>query len=146
MQEVFSNNLNVYLDLFTNIEYVDSSEDYDKYCQINKDNEKRKALSSFLVNLTKNKNIENEKLVEITCNLMKNVLVLIKEENKTNIVDEIVENVALLYDTALLSSYNVEIDGVQFKNVLKKLSENKPTAYPSLKRKSIFKFMDLAEL
>jgi len=93
MKIIFENSLNTFLELFKTIEYVESEEDYDRFCKINKDNEKRKALSMFFVNLCTNQIISKEKIVQITCDLMKQVVNLIKENNKKNEVDEIIENI-----------------------------------------------------
>ena len=42
MRSVFENSFSTFLGLFNSIEYVVPEEDYDKFCKINKDNEKRK--------------------------------------------------------------------------------------------------------
>ena len=39
------------MSLFETIEYCDPKKNYDKFCDINKANEKRKAMSLFIVNL-----------------------------------------------------------------------------------------------
>jgi hypothetical protein len=49
MKEVFDDTINQYISLFDNIEYVEADEDYDKFCEINKNNEIRKSYSLFLV-------------------------------------------------------------------------------------------------
>jgi hypothetical protein len=54
MKEIFEENFNNFMDLFEVIEYVEPSVDYNKFCKINKDNEKRKSLAAFFVNLMNN--------------------------------------------------------------------------------------------
>ena len=49
--EQYLQNLNKFTELFNNIEYVDSNVNYDRFCEINKINEKRKSLASFYINL-----------------------------------------------------------------------------------------------
>jgi hypothetical protein len=39
MKTIFENSLDTFLELFKTIEYVESEEDYDRFCKINKDNE-----------------------------------------------------------------------------------------------------------
>ena len=46
--------INEYIDSIQNINYVDPKVDYDKYCEYNKENDKRKAMSAYIVNLSKN--------------------------------------------------------------------------------------------
>jgi hypothetical protein len=62
------------MQLFNCIEYVDSEKDYDKFCKINKDNERRKALSLFFVNLTSNGIISENKLKEMAGGLMQKLV------------------------------------------------------------------------
>ena len=136
------------MELFNCIEYVDSEKDYDKFCKINKDNERRKALSLFFVNLTINKIISEDKLKEMASSLLNKLLSFIMEENRKNEVDEITENIALLYsyNKKLYDTCEEKFDGVSFGEMIEKLAHCKAKTYPSLSNKSIFKFMDLVEM
>ena len=90
----------------------------------------------------------------------------IKEEKKNNEVDEIIENIKILYDGKLfaplmnsnLHQYKNEgenncnkkisvllIDETPFLDIIKQLSDIKLKCYPSLSKKSVFKFMDILE-
>jgi predicted transcriptional regulator len=152
MKEVFTICFDSFLELFKNIEYVDSAKDYDKFCKINKDNEKRKALSSFFVNLMKNQIISPDKLKILLCNLMRQLMDFIKENDKKNIVDELTENIALLYSKQLFDDNNPEnnakylINGDTVINTITKLANSKAKMYSSLSNKSIFKFMDIIDM
>ena len=77
MNTIVEENFNKFLELFKNIEYVDSTKDYTKFCKINKDNEMRKALGAFFVNLTHNNIISYEKLFGLTYYLLEQLLILI---------------------------------------------------------------------
>ena len=148
MKVVFENSLNQFVQLFNNIEYVESTVDYDKFCRINKDNEKRKALSSFFINLMLNGVISKEQIIEITRNLMEQIYRFIVQENKKNEVDELTENISLLYRKELYSLVNNYelIDGMTIPETIHKLAHCKVKDYKSLTNKSIFKFMDLVEM
>ncbi len=148
MKTVFEINFNKFIDLFGNIEYIDPNIDYDKFCKINKDNEKRKALSSFFINLMKNNIIERVKIVQLVEKLTIQLFNYINEDNKKNEVDEITENIAILYSTELFEEinedeYNINIDGMNITSFIHKLANSKVKDYKSLTNKSIFKFMDL---
>jgi hypothetical protein len=145
MNTIFEENLNKFLELFQHIEYIDSSKDYDKFCKINKDNEKRKALSAFIVNLTHNNIISSEKLFELTFDLLGQILVLIDTPDKKNEVDEIVENIAILYSPSLFRTCTLQIDGKNILTIINTLSESKIKSHLSLTNKTIFKFMDLKD-
>jgi len=143
---VFEKSFNTFLELFQNIEHVNPEEDYNKFIKINSENEKRKSLSSFFVNLMLNGIVTKEKIIEITCDLMSEVLKLIKEENKKSVVDEMTENIFLLYNKDLFDVENVKIDDELFTDIINRLSLCKVKTYPSLSNKSIFKYMDLNEM
>jgi hypothetical protein len=150
MKVIFENSLDTFLELFKTIEYVESEQDYDRFCKINKDNEKRKALSLFFVNLCSNKIISEEKIVVIACDLMKQVVNLIKENNKKNEVDEITENIAILYNKTIFENCSPDVDqkieNELFIDIIHRLSLCKVKTYPSLSNKSIFKYMDMIDM
>ena len=148
MRNIFNENLSSFMELFNCIEYVDSEKDYDRFCKINKDNERRRALSLFFVNLTTNKIISEDKLKEMACGLLNKLLSFIMEENRKNEVDEITENIALLYsyNKQLYDTCEDKFDGMLFGEMIEKLAHCKAKTYPSLSNKAIFKFMDLVEM
>ena len=51
IKDQYLQNLKRFTELFNNIEYVDSNVNYDRFCEINKINEKRKSLAAFYINL-----------------------------------------------------------------------------------------------
>jgi hypothetical protein len=149
MKEVFTNCFDSFMELFNNIEYVDADKDYDKFCKINKDNERRKALSAFFVNLMKNGIITTNEIKNLLCNLMRQLVQFIDEDNKKNIVDELTENIALLYSKSLFSEEVEEkylINDAPIIDAITKLANSKVKMHPSLSNKSIFKFMDMIEM
>ena len=147
MKAVFENSLNHFTQLFDSIEYVDSIVDYDRFCKINKDNEKRKALSAFFTNLMDNNVISKERIVEITRNLLLQMYTFISTDNKKNEVDELSENVALLYRADLYATTTHEpIDGMNITQLIDKFARSKTKDYKSLTNKTLFKFMDLVNL
>jgi len=146
MREIFDENLNSFLELFKNIEHADSDKDYDNFCRVNLDNERRKSLAAFIVNLVSNSVLPEDKVVEISFDLMKQVLVLMKEENKRNEVDEMIENIAILYSKKLFTNCRVKVGDVGFTENIELLARCKVKMYPSLSSKSIFKCMDIVDM
>ena len=145
MNTIFESNLSKFLELFQKIEYVDSSKDYNRFCEINKDNEKRKALSAFFVNLTHTGIISQDKLFELTGDLLNQLIILIEQTDKKNEVDEISENIGILYNKKLFNKCTVQIQEMTILQIITKLSKSKVKTFPSLTNKSIFKFMDILE-
>ena len=147
MKVVFENSLSQFTQLFDTIEYVDSTVDYDRFCKINKDNERRKALSAFFINLMDNNIIPKDRIVEITRNLLFQMYTFIAIDNKKNEVDELTENIALLYRVDLYATTNYEpIDGMNISQVIDKIARSKTKDYKSLTNKALFRFMDLVNL
>ena len=126
------------LELFRTIEHVDSEKDYDLFCKITKNNDKRKALCFFFVNLAINGVLEPEQIFDIITSLMEMLTVFISLPNKKNEVDEIAENIDILYNKELF-----ELE--EFIQQIKEISEYKIKDYPSLTKKTQFKFMDLID-
>lgn len=147
MKTVFEVSLNKFTELFESVEFIESIVDYDKFCRINKDNEKRKALSAFFMNLMNNNIITKEKIVDITRNLLCQLYSLIYIDNKKNEVDELTENIALLYKKDLYNIVKYEqIEGMTIPQLIDKLAHCKSKDYKSFTNKAIFKFMDLIEM
>ena len=151
MKEPFESSLNKFLELFDNIEYVDSSVDYDKFCKINKDNEKRKALSAFFINLMNNGVIKQTTIIQITRKLLNNIYSFISLEDKKNEVDEMGENIAILYKKEMYTDDDgdmdyEQIDGLTITEVIEKIANSSVKEYASLTKKTIFKFMDLVDM
>ena len=148
MEDIFQDNFKNFMNLFDTIEYVEPNVDYNKFCKINKDNEKRKSLASFFVNLMNNDIISSDKIITIIRNLMSKIYLYINQDNKKNEVDELTENIAILYKKELFSG-DVEyelIDDMTIPEIIENFAHSKSKNYLSLSNKSIFKFMDLIDM
>ena len=150
MRSVFEDSFNTFIGLFATIEYINPEEDYDKFCKINKDNEKRKALSVFFVNLMINGIIEKNKIVQLLKTLLIQASEFIIIPDKKNEVDELIENVALLYKKDLFDceskDENLLVDGLTITGFITKLANSKVQKDKSLSNKTVFKCMDLIGL
>jgi len=150
MKEVFKESLSQFTELFNVIEYVDPLVDYDRFCKINKDNEKRKALGVFFINLSLNGIIPNLTIINITRNLLFQIYSFISQENKKNEVDELTENIALIYKKEFYAdddSVEYElINGFTIFEIIKQIAHSKVKDHKSLTNKSIFKFMDMIDM
>jgi len=148
MEDIFQKNFDNFMSLFDNIEYVEPNVDYNKFCKINKDNEKRKALASFFINLMNNNIISKVQIINIIRNLTNKIYTYINQDNKKNEVDELTENVAILYKKELFNEnvgYDL-IDNMTISEIIEKIAHSKSKNYLSLSNKSIFKFMDLIDM
>ena len=144
----YEENFKQFTELFNNIEYVDSKENYERFCEINKINEKRKSLAAFYLNLMNCGVISKHEILEITRNLLSKVYEFIPIENKKNEVEELTETVAILYRKDLYDEepdYEL-IDGLTISQVIHKIANSKVKDYKSLSNKALFKFMDLIDM
>jgi hypothetical protein len=150
MRDVFKQNFNKFIDLFNNIEYVDPTINYDKFCEINKINERRKSLSTFYMNLMNNNIISKTQIMIITRNLLSQVNTFILLEDKKNQVDELTETISILYKKELYDDDDGDeydlINGYTISEIIEKIANSKVKDYKSLTNKSLFKFMDLIDM
>lgn len=150
MRPAFESSLDTFAQLFDVIEYVDPVVDYDKFCKINKTNEKRKALGVFFINLSINGIIPSSKIVNIKRNLLSQIYTFISQENKKNEVDELTENVCLFHTKECrkldeTTPYEL-IDGFTMSEIISKMAKSKVKDHKSITNKTIFKFMDMLEM
>ncbi len=145
LQSLFYDKYENIFEQFNTVQYVDPDKDYDMFCDINKQNEKRRAVTAFYKNLAINGLIAKDGITSILIQLLKLVLTLIDMPNKKNEVDELTENIAILFDIDVIDeSYIVNEDTIL--GTIAKLAKSKTTDYKSLSNKAIFKFMDLVDM
>ena len=96
--DTFYPNFLKYRELFDNIVTPINQDDYDEFCKMNVLNEKRRSVSLFMVNLTKNNMIKSIELYEIITNLINKLNEMIMMPDKVIITQELVDNIIILYD------------------------------------------------
>tara|TARA_Y100001968_G_scaffold329366_1_gene378553 strand:- start:694 stop:1599 length:906 start_codon:yes stop_codon:yes gene_type:complete len=143
--EISNKNFDIYLNVFDNIRVVNAEDDYNLYCDCNKDNENRKSLSLFYVNLMKENVFDIDKIFKIILILIKKVETYIEEENKKNTVEEVVNNL-LVFISNTFEEIKTHDDFNIIENHILKISNGKKSDYKSLTSKIKFKYMDLLEL
>ena len=112
------------------------------FCKINKENESRRALSMFIVNMVKLDVLSEDYLIDI----IKQVIVLIKTKiavaDSKEQVNELSENIY----TLVTESYAYIKDNDDFDNIMdhiKFIKGQKSKDHLSLSSKSVFKYMDM---
>lgn len=152
LKPMFESNFNSYLDIFKVIECGDPEKDYSRFCDINKMNEKRKAISMFFVNLIATNIVSKDSIVRLLIDLILMVTKYIGEPDKKSEVDELTENIALLYNKVVIDYINGEenddflIDDNTISETIVDLAKSKSKDYKSLSNKAIFKYMDLVDM
>jgi hypothetical protein len=135
---------------YQNIQYCDPEKDYDLFCDMNKANEKRKAITTFFVNLALNGIVPKDSIVMLLRNLLGMVSEFVNIPEKKNEVDELTENVAILYNKDILDGVpntgEYQINGKTIVETITSFAKCKAKDFVSLSNKAIFKFMDLVEM
>ena len=146
LRSCFNDTFNSYKDIFSSFRSnSDTSKDYNLYCQINKENDKRRALSKFFVNLAINKIINEEEILSFIELFLQKIAELTKDENNTELVNEIVENIYILYQKDFIKnvSNKEHLEKIYIKINFYTQCETKNLK--SLSSKTKFKFMDMLE-
>ena len=160
LKNIFNKNYDTIMEQYNNIKYVDSNKDYDGFCEMNKQNEKRKAITAFYVNLAINGFIKKKGVIKILTNILTSIMNMINVTDKKNEVDELTEIVGVLFNKELLDDsyedFNPKGDEPivdefyvlkrSIINTISSLAKKKVKDYPSLSNKAIFKYMDLIEM
>jgi|LauGreDrversion4_2_1035121.scaffolds.fasta_scaffold00331_5 hypothetical protein len=96
MLAIIENNISEFMKLFENMEFVTPEQDYDKFCEINMLNEKRRSMSLFLCNLYKNNVITLDNIVLNINNIQQRIIDVMNDENCKMEVEELSENLFIL--------------------------------------------------
>ena len=144
MKNVCMSNFNSFNTLFETFDYCEASEDYDKFCDIMKNNEKRKALSKFMMICVEYEIIESENMEKIMLDFLKKINKYIDDKDKENAVDEIAANLVIMIQSSLVSFRAMNSSDKIFKDI-EILSNYNVKNYPGLSNKTVFKFLDMVE-
>lgn len=148
-KKIFEDNFKEFMNLFDSIEFVDPKKNYDKFCEYTKTNDKRRAMSLFVVNLMINRIIDEGEIIEIISQLQALILSYLRKSEKSNEVEELTENLFIIVTKSksylnngeTKDAWEVIIKNIEFITMLKpKMKE-----YPSITNKTIFKHMDIFE-
>jgi hypothetical protein len=147
--EKFSNIMEHYND----IKYVDYEKDYDGFCEMNKKNETRRAITTFYLNLALNGFIKKEHIVKILRDILNTIMGMINIVDKKNDVDELTEVVGILFNKDMIDEVEDDAEPEDYYvmeqsilDTVSSLAQKKAKDFPSLSNKAIFKYMDLVEM
>lgn len=120
---------------------VESTDDYDAFCEYNKRNDKRKAWATFFAEASKQKVVvapsQIQQMIQELLELVHQNLV---KENKTHEVEEWTENISVL----VLNS-GLQQDPI-IQGSMRDLTQKKTKDFPSWSSRALFKYMDLVKL
>ena len=144
-KEMASTIIPVYNDSLQNIRYIDPNEDYDGFCAVNKENEKRKANWSFIIHLMKQDILEIDHLVKVFDKMCEIIDAQMDDEKMSSITDEITANIFVLISSAMDNMMQLDV----WANIYERIqaySKYKHKDHPGLSSRTIFKYMDIVDL
>ena len=150
MRVIFDKNVDEMNEIFKNIEYCDPSVDYDKFCDNNKKNEKRRSMSLFYVHLMNLGIITTSKMLCIVKEIQDTIISLLDEKGKQSIVEELSEIVFIMVKNSINNKKSIYetiptlwdpiIDNITV------LATMKIKTKPSISSKTIFKHLDIIDM
>jgi hypothetical protein len=145
IKSVLDDTISKFLTCFDNIQSINPDEDYEKFCLLKAEGEKRKALSLFLVNLFKSGLFELTDLEEILVKLIDELYINYKKDECKATCEDIADNMHVLIEPVVSelkdgNSHNLIINKITNVKDLGK-SEN-----PSFSNKTKFRLMDILDL
>ncbi len=145
MTNIIMTNITEFMKLFENMEFVLPDENYDKFCEMNITNDKRRSMSLFLTNLYKNNVITLDFVYQNINNIQNIIMINTINPEKSAEIEELSEN---LYTLLTNIPYLVLIKHNDWNQLYKNLLEIKnidSKIHIGISRKSKFKHMDIID-
>ena len=144
IKTLFNTSFTSFIEVFNNIRYISPEENYDDFCTINKENEKRQSLSLFFTNLMKNEIISVSDMISIIQKLQTQISTLSDIPDKENEISELTENLFII----IMNSYTLlekEKEWKFIEHIITEISELTVRDKVSINNKTIFKHLDMVE-
>jgi hypothetical protein len=133
---------------YNDIKPVDPNEDYDAYCVFIKENDARKAMTTFMCNLTKYDVLEQDVLLAITDYIIELLPRVAETDNSMSVVEEYSDNLYIMITTAYELYKNTDEFNETTISKLEEISKLRKTnkeKYKSMSSRASFKMMDLLD-
>lgn len=144
-EERLRNELVSYIEKYASIKVINANENYEEFCEANKEHEKRKALTEFFVHLMMMDVIGVDEMVNIHKKLCELTLSHVFDTEQKQTLVELSENMFILLNTGATAFNKSRVldSMIADVNAISKLSV---TQHPGLSNKTIFKLMDICEI
>lgn len=144
-EEHLSDFLNKYEELLMSIDYCDPDVDYDKYCSINKSNEERRSLLSFVIKTVEDDLCSFMDLLTIIESLFSKLESQINDKSFVNINEEIVEDIGVFIKDGI-NLINKNVCKYSISKKIQKYATLKTSDFDGFSSRIKFKCLDLVEL
>jgi len=134
-----------YQNSFDKIIYVNPDTDYSKFCDITKENDKRKSMSIFFTNLMLNNLMNKEEIIDILIWLKEKIVSETESEEKTFYIEELIE-ILFIYVKSIYTDLNEESKFKIINEHIQQYAAYKHKEHPGLSSRIIFKYMDMLDI
>ena len=145
MMEVFKNKIDEFLKSFDNIESANPDEEYEKFCKLKSQGEKRKTLSLLIVNLFKRDMYSLINLEDMIIDLIDTIYIYYKKDGYKASCEDIADNIHVIVSNATADKLKT---GTRFQNIVDKIINIKDlnkNENPSHSNKTKFRLMDILD-
>ena len=144
IKSVFDTKIMEFIKYFDNIESINPDEDYEKFCILKAEGEKRKALSMFLVNLYKSGMYSLMALEEIIIKLIDEIYINYKKDDCKATCEDIVDNIYELVHT-VTNDLKTGASHTLIMNKIINVKDLNKDDNPSFSNKTKFRLMDILD-
>ncbi len=149
----FHKKVELYTDMFSDLKYCDPDEDYDQFCEMNRRNDRRRAVSSFLVNMSLLRIVKRKTIIRLMRMLMDKIDELLDfddlaedaadggVQNPTEVINELVANLGCLYHSEIVKKGG----GEEIVERMQTLSCKSRNDHRNLSSRAIFKLSEILE-
>lgn len=143
LKEEVSNRRVKLVESLKNIESANPNTDYDKFCEVNKDNNRRQAMAKFLTALAEEQMEDASSALDLLNVILDEFDRTIEIDDKKDVADALSNLVgSVVIDNAFARTLLADSD---VKTRIVALSKKKASSAVSLTHKSVFKFMDIRD-
>ena len=133
-------------ELILKIKYVDPDENYEEFCECNKNNEKTRTEFNFFAGLYNENLINGSDFNKLLIEIFNTLEDFIELKNKKNEIDEISEIIYLIVSNSYYEfNKNCKSEMELILDKIKKITNLKVKTTPGITNKCIFKHMDLLD-
>jgi hypothetical protein len=134
-----------YIERFSVIKNVNPNDDYEAFCDVNKENEQRKAMTEFFINLMKMDIISVDEMINITYQLCDLVTMLVDDSDNKHTMIELSDNIFIIMQNGAKTFNDADVYN-EIITKIKPVTQLKVKEHAGLTNKAVFKFMDIIDI
>lgn len=134
-----------YLNSFDKIIYVNPDNEYSKFCDVTKENDKRKSISIFFTNLMNNNLMSKDEIIDILIWLKNKIVSETESEGKAFYIEELIE-VLFIYIKTIYADLKDESNFKIINEHIQQYAGYKAKEHIGLSSRIIFKYMDMLDI